>query len=315
MTLREIEAFKVNQRTQEANSSWASKYRPVSFDELILPPDVEKVLKSFYDKPFIKGNILSYGEPGLGKTSLGRVFTLRLNNNVNDKLGLKRLGRKADDIDELGSWIFLPTGRHTQKVVLIEEIDNLSDKAQRILKDGLMENYERKGTFIATTNHPDSLKDPLLDRFHTKIHFKDLPIPKVFARLKFILLEEKIEFNMDELKKYVETNAHIDMRNLINDIEAASIDGVLKLDGEKHEPIVQVPRATTQPKKNSLASKYDKTTLSVKEMATELGITPKTLRKYMDKCPHKVPKFKKISPRKTVFRIEDIEEFLTSKYT
>ncbi len=55
--------------------AWFEKYRPRELKDLVLPnEEIGQTLNLFYDQEFIRGNILSYGPPGLGKTSLTEIL-------------------------------------------------------------------------------------------------------------------------------------------------------------------------------------------------------------------------------------------------
>lgn len=64
---------------------------------------------------------------------------------------------------------------------------------------------------------------------------------------------------------------------------------------------------------NDLKSRYNKSTLSKKEMATELGISYSTIDGYISKG-YGIPNYKKLGTAKNakvVFNIIDVSEFLS----
>ena len=208
--------------------AWFEKYRPRLFSEIVFPnQDIQNTLQKFYDDGFVKGNILSYGPPGFGKTTLSEVMIHCIVKNPND---IFILGRKTEDVDNLKRWLQQRPVSSRQKVVKIEEMDRLSKQAQIVLKDGLMEKYQHNTTFLATTNSPEKIDPALITRFNTRINFGELPPEKILPRLEMILRSEKIEFKDEALKKFVNDYYKRGLRDLINNLELASSNGIFNPD-------------------------------------------------------------------------------------
>ncbi len=206
--------------------AWFEKYRPRELKDLVLPnEEIGQTLNLFYDQEFIRGNLLSYGPAGLGKTSLTEVLIHKI---IKDRNDVFILGRKVDDIDNLRRWLQQNPVHSNQKIVKIEEMDRLSTQAQIVLKDGLMEKYQHNTTFIATTNNPEKIDPAVLTRFNTKINFKDLPTNGLNLKLAFILKEEGIHFDADVLQNYIDRYKQRGLRDLINNAELASVSGTFK---------------------------------------------------------------------------------------
>ena len=203
--------------------AWFEKYRPRIFEDIIFPnEDIKNTLKGFYDNGFIKGNILSYGPPGTGKTTLSEVLIHRIVKSPHD---LFILGRKVDDIDNLKRWLQQRPVASKQKIVKIEEMDQLSYKAQIVLKDGLMEKYQHNTTFLATTNKAEKIDPALITRCNTKINFQESNSELIQPRLEFILNSENIKFDKEALTKFTNDYYKRGLRDLINNLELASISG------------------------------------------------------------------------------------------
>jgi replication-associated recombination protein RarA len=59
--------------------AWFEKYRPRVLDDVVFPDEkIKTTIEKFYNEGFIKGNILSYGPGGYGKTSLSEVLIHRI---------------------------------------------------------------------------------------------------------------------------------------------------------------------------------------------------------------------------------------------
>ena len=203
--------------------AWFEKYRPKDIDSIILPnEDIATTLNLFYDNEFVQGNMLSYGPAGFGKTSVSEIMIHKI---IKSREDLFILGRKTDDVEELKRWLQQRPVHSKQKIVKIEEMDRLSQQAQTVLKDGLMEKFQNNCAFLATTNKPEKLDPALLTRFNTKINFKEIEASAAVHRIKFILDSEKIEYNTEEVQQFVNQYIKRGMRDMINNLELASVGG------------------------------------------------------------------------------------------
>jgi len=203
--------------------AWFEKYRPKIIEEVVFPNnDIKLVIKKFYDQEFINGNILSYGPPGFGKSTLSEVLIHRI---IKDRNDLFILGRKTEDVDNLKRWLQQRAVHSNQKLVKIEEMDRLSYQAQIVLKDGLMEKYQHNTSFLATTNSPEKIDPALITRFNTRINFGELPVEPVTEKLRYILEQEQINFNIDQLREFTQKYIKRGLRDLINNLELSSVDG------------------------------------------------------------------------------------------
>ncbi len=207
--------------------AWFEKYRPREINEMVFPNTaIEEVIRKFYDDGFIKGNILSYGPPGYGKTSISEVLIHHIIKSPNDVF---ILGRKTEDVDNLKRWLQQRPVGSSQKIVKIEEMDRLSSQAQIVLKDGLMEKYQHNTAFLSTTNSPEKIDPALITRFNTRINFGELPQEDIQKRLSFILEQENIEASKEELDIFVEKYHKRGLRDMINNLELSCIDGTFNL--------------------------------------------------------------------------------------
>ena len=220
--------------------SWFEKYRPKIIDELIFPNIlngekkgsnyIRNIFTKFYNQEFIQGNVLSYGEAGRGKTSLNKILQGKVIKHIND---IFILGRKVEDIDKLKKWLQQSKIKSNQKLVIIEEIDRLSNQAQIVLKDGLLEKYQSNTSFLATTNNPDKLDRALVTRFNYRIYFDDFDVEEVLVRIKNILDIENIKYNEETLKQFIQLYIKRGLRELISNLEINSVTGEFIFDSKK----------------------------------------------------------------------------------
>ena len=225
---------------QQQYISWFEKYRPRTIDELIFPniingenkgaDYIRQIFTKFYNQEFIQGNVLSYGEAGRGKTSLNKIMQGKIVKHPSD---IFILGRKTEDVDKLKKWLQQSKVKSNQKLVIIEEIDRLSNQAQTILKDGLLEKYQHNTAFLATTNNPDKLDKALVTRFNYRLYFDDYDENEILNRAKHILESENIKFNEDLLKQFISLYKKRGLRELISNLEISSITGEFIFDPKK----------------------------------------------------------------------------------
>ena len=139
---------------------------PTKFDDLIISD--EKILNrlSQYAKGKRKGNILLYGPRGLGKTETAKIIS---KSQIPDDLDYEpliiRSSINSDDFEKriFGDWNFQRLMGIQSPYVVIDEVDELTNKQQRILR-ATLDNYQSMGNVVMTTNHKERLDLPLVDR-------------------------------------------------------------------------------------------------------------------------------------------------------
>ncbi len=220
--------------------AWFEKYRPKTVDELIFPKSlngeekdpsyIKDIFTKFYNDEFIRGNVLSYGPGGFGKTSLNKIMQSKIVKHPND---IFILDRKVDSVDKLKVWLQQKPAQSRQKIVIIEEMDRLSDQAQVVLKDGPLEKHQDRVSFLATTNNPEKLDPALVTRFNYRLYFKELDEGQTIQRMIKILTEEKINFNPDDVTNFVKNYLKRGLRELISNLEVNSVTGEFIFDVTK----------------------------------------------------------------------------------
>lgn len=210
------------------SSAWFTKYAPQRFEEIVFP-DVTKYnqIKEVIDNGFISGNILSFGPHGVGKTTINNIIIKSIIQHPNDLMVMDRSLKNIDE--ELKPWLRKPAIKSKQKICVLEEFDQLSSQAMTVLKNGLMENFQPKVAFIATTNKVRKIDPALLDRFNIKLDFIDIDVVGAFNRLKYILGCEGIQYNEEDLKTFINNQPKAGMRTLINNLQLSCITGSLVL--------------------------------------------------------------------------------------
>ena len=162
------------------NSPWVEKYRPTSFDDIVLEPLNRTLLTNIIETNNFP-NLLFYGPPGTGKTTT----IINLINAYQEKNGQKRKGLKihlnaSDDrgIDIIRNQIktFVDTktlfGKGI-KFVILDEVDYMTKNAQQALRY-LIQQYINDIRFCLICNYISRIDMSLQNEF-VRLRFCQLP--------------------------------------------------------------------------------------------------------------------------------------------
>ena len=206
---------------------WFEKHRPETIDDIVFEsPMVEEKIRQFIAQGYISGNIISYGPGGTGKTTVNKVLAWAI---IKSEADIHILGKGVKGVEDLKKWITEKAQNSKQKIVICEEFDKTSKEAQIMLKDGLMEKYMPKVSFLCTTNNIAGIDPALLQRFNIKLNFNAYNIDGVFERCKKILEVEQVTYDPNEVYHLVMTYANKGIRDLINNLEYGTINKTFKL--------------------------------------------------------------------------------------
>jgi len=235
--------------TDIKNMAWFEKYRAKDIDEYIFMSDeLENFAKQVYENEMFPGNTLFYGAPGMGKSNLAQILIKKVIKNKADLFVIKE--RSVKEIDEVKKWVQKPTHSSKQKIVFAEEADRLLQSKQAVAElKTITEKYQPQTVFVFLTNYISKFAsaDPaLLTRFTYRFEFNELPKDKVLNKLKYILENENIEYDEELLKKFVEDNIHVGLRDLINKLQLCCLSGKfvynegLKIDTSVEDEVVSL---------------------------------------------------------------------------
>jgi DNA polymerase III delta prime subunit len=205
------------------------KYQPNNLEELILP---DRILEKLYKGPY--QDFLFYGSPGNGKTSTAwaicKHFDLPyLYINASDETSVDIIRSK---ITNFCSTADIMGGKSRIKIVILDEIDGVSDQFFKALK-GTMDKFKNNSRFIATTNFINVLPKAVLSRFEVfdfdfnAEESKKLEI-KYMKRLYEICKAEGIGIDKQALVEFVKIYFP-DFRSILNKLNGFIYEGIDKI--------------------------------------------------------------------------------------
>lgn len=197
---------------------WISKYRPESFDTIVLAEDTKKLLLK-WKKDGEFPNLLLCSRPGMGKTSLAHIIAKefdcdKLYINASDEGNVDTIRNKVKDFSITASL------NGNLKVVILDEADGFANiQSQKILR-ALMEEVADTCRFIITANYRHKIIEPIISRCVEL----DMNPPKkeMIRRCIAILKEEKVNVVRDEFMKIptVVEAFYPDMRSVVKSLQS-----------------------------------------------------------------------------------------------
>jgi DNA polymerase III delta prime subunit len=206
------------------NSLFVEKYRSKTLDEYVGNEQLKQIVHQYLKNNDLQ-NLLLYGTPGTGKTTLAKLI---VNNfdcdylyiNASDERGIDTIRDKVQGFASSAS--FKPI-----KIIILDEADFLTIQAQASLRN-IIETYSRTTRFILTCNYLERIIDPLQSRCQV---LKITPPSKkeVAKHVAIILDKEEINYELEDLVLVV--NKHYpDVRKILNTCQVNTVDNTLKVD-------------------------------------------------------------------------------------
>ena len=204
---------------------WVEKYRPKSLDGYVFRDEHQKKQAQSWIKEKSIPHLLFSGAAGIGKTTMAKILINELEIPDYDVLEINASRTNSVDAvrDKITNFVMMiPFGPF--KVVLLDEADYLSPNAQAALR-GVMEEYHNTARFILTCNYPNRIIPALHSRCQG-YHIERIDQTEFTARVATILVEEKVDVELETLDLYVKAT-YPDLRKCINMVQQNVSDGKL----------------------------------------------------------------------------------------
>lgn len=205
---------------------WVEKHRPTSIEHVIMPDQrLRKIFSGFVHAKQIP-NILMYGGPGTGKTSLSLALIRDLGVERVDVLKINCSDEKIDALRDKVKGFATTMATGAFKVVRLEEFDYLGHDAQALLR-ALIEEVSGSCRFIATCNYINKVTPALRSRFQ-EFNISSPGRDDVIVLAAEILEAEGVSFTVEDIDKAVAAT-YPDVRKMIQVLEGSVIDDKLCL--------------------------------------------------------------------------------------
>ena len=208
------------------NKPWVEKHRPQKLSEIVQDDDIIQKLNSMLQNKIIP-HMLVDGHAGVGKTSAIKAFVKEmykenydlcvLELNASDDRGLDIVHEKI--IPFCKSIAYDLMGTKLNKVIIFDEADNLTKKAQEIISN-LIKEYSLMTRFIFICNNRSDIDEKIQSRCFP-IYFPSIG-NKINNCLKKILDKENIKLSTSKIDSIVKYS-NGDIRLAINLIQIATI--------------------------------------------------------------------------------------------
>tara|TARA_B100000927_G_C16475940_1_gene473352 strand:+ start:13813 stop:14751 length:939 start_codon:yes stop_codon:yes gene_type:complete len=205
------------------NNPWIEKYRPQSFEKIVLDSVNKRILNGIIDKNYFP-NLLFYGPPGTGKTTtiinlIKKYEKKYKQENKGMVIHLNASDDRGIDIIRNQIYQFVNTkslfGKGT-KFVILDEADYMTKNAQTALRD-LIQNYNSNVRFCLICNYISRIDKSLQNEF-VKLHFCNLPENQILNYLNNIILNEGITISQENLIS-IQKLFNSDIRSMVNYIQ------------------------------------------------------------------------------------------------
>ena len=204
---------------------WTEKYRPNTLKDYVVRDQRQREQIQGWITSGAIPHLLFSGAPGVGKTTLAKILFHELKVESYDILEINASRENSVDTvrDKINNFVqIMPFGAY--KYVLLDEADYITPNGQAALR-GVMETYHTSARFILTCNYPNRVIPALHSRCQG-FHIETIDKNEFTARVAQILIEEKVDPELDILDTYVKAT-YPDLRKCINMVQMNSKDGRL----------------------------------------------------------------------------------------
>ena len=295
----------------ETTTSWTISHRPQSFAEFIWQAPIKSVLQTAIESAKLReaplGHILFSGSSGFGKTTLATIISQQMNTNIKVVTGyaLTKPSELVSLLNSLESW----------DILFIDEIHRIKPTLEEVLYiamedfviDMLMPEWWsirlpiNPFTLVWATTKPESLSQPMKNRFIYHFHFMDYDLEEKKTILDRYLQHYQVNYELHLLEKFVQKVASVprEIHNLVIKIRDYLISRQLPIltskDREeflKHSQIDDWGMMPIHKKYLDILADFDRP-VGVKTLAVQLGVSEKNLEEDIEPLLLKLGKIEK----------------------
>lgn len=197
---------------------WVEKYRPNTFDDIVLDPLNKKMLENIIKTKHFP-NLLFYGPPGTGKTTsiinlikshqdVSNEKNLMIHLNASDERGIDIIRNQINTF--VNSKSLFNDG---MKFVILDEVDYMTKNAQIALRY-LLQNYKSNVRFCLICNYISRIDEALQNEF-VRLRFNQLPEYDIINFLNIINEKENLQYSSDTIN-LIQKLFNSDIRSMIN---------------------------------------------------------------------------------------------------
>ena len=295
----------------ETATGWTISHRPQSFAEFIWQAPIKSVLQTAIESAKLReaplGHILFSGSSGFGKTTLATIISQQMNTNIKVVTGyaLTKPSELVSLLNSLESW----------DILFIDEIHRIKPTLEEVLYiamedfviDMLMPEWWsirlpiNPFTLVWATTKPESLSQPMKNRFIYHFHFMDYDLEEKKTILDRYLQHYQVNYEPHLLEKFVQKVASVprEIHNLVIKIRDYLISRQLPIltskDREeflKHSQIDDWGMMPIHKKYLDILADFDRP-VGVKTLAVQLGVSEKNLEEDIEPLLLKLGKIEK----------------------
>ena len=295
----------------ETTTSWTISHRPQSFTEFIWQSPIKSVLQTAIESAKLReaplGHILFSGSSGFGKTTLATIISQQMNTSIKVVTGyaLTKPSELVSLLNSLESW----------DILFIDEIHRIKPTLEEVLYiamedfviDMLMPEWWsirlpiNPFTLVWATTKPESLSQPMKNRFIYHFHFMDYDLEEKKTILDRYLQHYQVNYEPHLLEKFVQKVASVprEIHNLVIKIRDYLISRQLPIltskDREeflKHSQIDDWGMMPIHKKYLDILADFDRP-VGVKTLAVQLGVSEKNLEEDIEPLLLKLGKIEK----------------------
>lgn len=218
----------------DKNVPWIEKYRPTTFQDIVLDPINRKIFSNILDKQYFP-NLLFYGPPGTGKTTtiinLINEYQTKYEKKTSENIiHLNASDERGIDIIRNQIQLFVKSKNFFNKgmkFVILDEVDYMTKNAQQALKY-LIQSSGSNIRYCLICNYISKIEEHLRNEFIC-IRFNQLPRKDIYAFLKNISYSEKLSLD-DQIINVIQEQYKSDIRSMINFIQLNQHTNILPED-------------------------------------------------------------------------------------